>query len=143
MQIKKYLILTCLVYLLLATGYTTSGSSHTNSTRGDTALISRGIIKNLSNYEIVDVEVLHLPTRVIAGVSSILPGLTAEMGIRPRELKAKSAVLTWHEKDRRYQVALTMPKTPAENVSKRYIVIYQISQGGKASVRLVSDTHKQ
>jgi hypothetical protein len=89
------------------------------------------------------VEVLHLPTRVIAGVSSILPGLTAEMGIRPRELKAKSAVLTWHEMDRRYQVALTMPKTPAEDVSKRYMVIYQISQGGKASVSLVSDTHKQ
>jgi hypothetical protein len=109
--------------------------------QGDTALVSRGIIKTLSNYKIVDVEVLHLPTRVIAGVSSILPGLTAEMGISPRELKAKAAVLTWHEKGQRYQVELSIPEIPNDRESRNYRVIYQISQGGEATVRLQPDSH--
>lgn len=140
MPYKLSFSLVSLFYLLSASGCTTSGWSNANSLQDDSFLISRGIIKNTSRYEISDVNILHLPTRAIAGVSAILPHTAAEMGISPRKLKADSAVLTWHQQAQQYEVKLVLPKEPVRSESTYFMIVYEIFPGGEAVVSLMPDS---
>ncbi|MBT8145713.1 MAG: hypothetical protein KJN90_02615 [Gammaproteobacteria bacterium] len=137
---KNYLLWLCYGCLWLVSGCTASVLSSPGKFQDDGLLVSRGVIENASPGEIVDVSVMHLPTRVVANVSAILPYTTAEMGIRPRQMQAESAILTWRERGQQYQVRLRLPTEPVASESGYVMVVYRLLSGGQAAVSLEPDS---
>lgn len=97
-------------------------------------VVNKGVIENHSKQEVTDVSVLHLPTHVVVGLSGILPGSEAQIGISARELVAEQAVLRWIENGIRHQVTFELAEFQHIQDESSHILVFRIYENGKATL---------
>ena len=131
-----------MLYLILATACVIDDGVAYQSSGKDRAIIRRGVIENMTMDMLKEVEVLHLPTRFITSVSAVLPNTRAEIGFRPTQLRADSAVLRWIEMGRQMEVQLEVPQVAQERSAGSLILVYRIFPGGRVSVQLEQNSEE-
>ena len=105
-------------------------------------LIHKGIVYNQTGIEIKEFKLVHLPTHGTLGLSGILANDRAEIGISPKVLMGTEAQLSWNENGIHKAVSLDLQtligvkSVKSVKSVKRYILIYTLLPGGRASVKL-------
>ncbi|MBV1929777.1 MAG: hypothetical protein KUG81_09750 [Gammaproteobacteria bacterium] len=98
--------------------------------------INWGIIENLTLNVLQEVTIRHLPTGVVTSTSAILTGQRVDIGLPVSELLAESAIVSWLEQGRNYQVKLALPRSMDGKGSAPQVLVYRIYSGGRATVNL-------
>jgi len=125
-----------MLYLMLATACVIDDGVAYQSSGKDRTIIRRGVIENMTEVILKEVEVLHLPTNVITSVSAVLPNTRAEIGFQPTQLRADSAVLRWTERGRQIEVQLEVPQVAQEGKKGSLTLVYRIFSGGRVTVQI-------
>lgn len=141
-KMKHVWLALVMLYLMLATACVSDDSGAYQSSDKDRTIIRRGVIENMTTVMLKEVEVLHLPTRVITSVSAIHPNTRAEIGFRPTQLRADFAVLRWVEKGQQMKVHLEVPQVVKERNKGSLTLVYKISPGGRVTVQLEQNNDK-
>ncbi len=122
--------------LVLTKACVIEGKGAHRSSLENRAIVRRGIIENMTTVMLEDVKVLHLPTRFITSVSTIHPKTSAEIGLRPTQLVADFAVISWVERGQHMEVRLDIPQIEPERDKGSLILVYRIFSGGRVSAQL-------
>ena len=141
-EMKYIWLALVMLYLMLATACVIDNSGAYQSSGKDRTIIRRGVIENMTEVILKEVELLHLPTKVITSVSAVLPNTRAEIGFRPTQLRADSAVLRWIEMGRQMEVQLEVPQVVQERSAGSLILVYRIFPGGRVSVQLEQNSEE-
>jgi hypothetical protein len=93
--------------------------------------IAGGEVRNLGPEELVDLVIVHEPTRRSVQVNRVVPGLPFEIGFPSRELEAESARFTWRTpRGATRSTAVDLPPVPAELAGAPVWIVYVVRPSG-------------
>lgn len=101
-------------------------------------MLHRAVVHNATSHPISDVLVRHEPTGAIGRVSTLSPRSELDLGFSTQQMKAKRAVITWHEPaSGMNRVEVPVPRKDAQgNPGHAFTLVYTIQPDGTVSVRL-------